>query len=170
MSSVKIPLRLIVTSLNIDTARQVKLFQVKLPRGTEKVVAVQASVRWIDGAELTGAPVNPPVAPIPLTVLRNELIGELRLQSCDRSNVFYASELKVNNNLPFGDFSSQQFKPQVYTHPGHKLETLASISGANPVIHGIYRDKISNDPRRPCIYAVNVYTWVKAGDGKGATP
>lgn len=150
----------IITTFLIEKQKQVKLFQVKIPREAEKIIGVEMSFLWLEGV--------PPLVPsstiwqLPMTVNRNILLGELKLQSYEKANVFYAGELAVNQNLDFADFTSQSFIPKIYSHQYQLNEDPVMVSGSTTILQGVYRDKLSEYQATRYRYIVKVYIWVAA--------
>jgi len=150
----------IITTFLIERPKQVKLFQVKIPREAENIVGVEMGLLWLEGP--------PPLLPpphdwaLPMSVSRNLLLGELKLQSYERANMFFIGELSINNTLDFADFTSQFFSPKAYTHQYSQHEDQVRVSGETTILQGVFRDKLSEHQPGAYKYVVKVYTWVAA--------
>lgn len=94
---------------------------------------------------------------------RNSLVGELKLQSSDDSNVFYAtnvSDHSVNEGLdkvPTVNFIAEN----VWTHGyKRKLEEVL-VNGNATVIAGLYKDRLGEMLKANVSYDVFLYLWYK---------
>lgn len=150
----------IVTPILIEQPNQMKLFQVKIPREAENIVGVEMGLLWLEGPP----PVVPPpsVWTLPMTVSRNLLLGELKLQSYEKSNMFFSGELVINRNLDFADYSSRFFSPKAYTHQLHQYEVPVKVNGNTTIIQGVFRDMLHESQAGSYKYIVKVYTWIEA--------
>jgi hypothetical protein len=102
------------------------------------------------------------LGPVLLPIKRSVLFGELKLQSCEEANIFYAAEIRNNENLEQGDFSDNTFwTPREYTHQGRSLEEEVSVKGDTTIIQGVFVDKVGEDFDVDAEYVVHVYVWVE---------
>jgi len=88
-------------------------------------------------------------------------IGELKLQSNDSTNIFYADEVVADNiNLNYGDFAAiEEWGEKVWTH-GMKCEAVAiDIDAATTVINGLFQDNIGELIQRDINYEIHIYLW-----------
>lgn len=150
----------ILTTFLIERPKQVKLFQVRIPREAENIIGVEMGMHWLEG--VPAAPVPPPIWSLPMSVQRNLLVGELKLQSYETANMFFSSELAINNNHVFADFSSQNFLPKPYTHQYQQHEEPIKVNGNTTLLQGAYRDKLSEHQAGAYKYFVKVYIWIAA--------
>lgn len=148
----------IITPFLIERQKQVKLFQVRIPREAENIIGVEMDFVWLEGIP----PILPAPAgiPLPMTFRRNIILGELKLQSYEKANIFFSSQLTINQNLDFADFTSQDFIPKVYTHQYKHHEDPVKVSGKTTIIQGVYRDKFADYQPGNYKYIVKVYTWI----------
>ncbi len=103
---------------------------------------------------------------------RNMLIGELRLQSCEEANVFYATSLFVDQNMGLNDFSNNPYwRPTMFTHQySNATEDIVIIDGDSTIIQGIYKDRFGEMNKANNVYMVNVYIWIETEEEeRGAT-
>ena len=166
----------VIKTFTVDKPGQTKIFEVRLPRGLEKIIGVELSSSFIKGrlsesAVGTGIVRDVPRATIsralfPIAISRNLFIGELRLQNVSKANLFYAGELCIDRNPDNADFTSQFFAPKIFTHQGHSFETEVKITAKNRVIRGIYRDKLYQNIPEGYIYKVAVYIWTEKKETK----
>jgi hypothetical protein len=148
----------IVTTFTIERQKQVKLFQIKIPREAQNIVGVEMGLKWI-----SGVPAVPEILPLwnlPMTIKRNLNIGELKLQSYEKANIFYTGELVINQNGDTADFTSEYFSPKAYTHQGVSHEDEVQVNGNTTLIQGAFRDKLSEQQEGNYAYKVYVYLWV----------
>jgi hypothetical protein len=156
--------RVVVTGFNIEAARQVKLFQIRLPREAKSVIGIGTGYQIIEGVD---DPPIPPIFPwkVPLVIRRNQLLGEIKLQSCEKANIFYTAELQLDKNLDFADFSSKSWQPTLHTHYTRHYTDVVNVQGETTILQGIYKDKLFNQQEGLVYrYRVNVYVWVSTND------
>lgn len=157
----------IITPLVIERPKQIRLFQLKIPREAQNIIGVELGVNFQNGAPV------PPVPPegwvLPMTFSRNLCIGELKLQSYEKANIFYTGELTMNNNMDQADFTSRWFTPKVYTHQTESHESDVSVSGATTIIQGVYRDRYSESYGDAFKYTVYLYVWIEAKENETKT-
>lgn len=159
----------IITSFVIERSNQIKLFQVRIPREAKNIIGVEMSMRWIAGtvpppSSVPGPPPGPPSWPpptpiggTPFIIRRNQLVGELKLQSYEKANIFYTGELVIDQNIDNRDFTASKFAPKVYTHQQVMNEDPVMVNGNTTLIQGVFRNKF------PIVgafqYRVFVYVW-----------
>ncbi len=169
-----------VTPVIITKAGQVKHFQIKLPKTAKKVIGVEIGGRFLKetkGKEAIAVMaetslVNNVAIKEEVTLQanasevrhtpfkRNILIGELKLQSCEEANIFYAGELRIDNNIGYGDFSKQRnWQPQVFTHQMQTFEDVVITNADSTILLGMFKDNIGLQSRTDFNYQVNVYVW-----------
>ena|SRR6218665_399215 len=149
----------IITTLLIDKPGQTKLFQVKIPRETKNIIGVELGFIWLGGAN-HAIPGHSEWTPFVKD--RNTLIGDIKLQSYEKANIFYAGELMLNRNIDFSDFTGRFFNPELYTHQSYAHEEEVKVSGETTLIQGAYRDKLNDTLSVPYSYKVNLCLWVEA--------
>lgn len=147
----------IIKSLLIDQPQQVKVFDIKIPRQAKNIIGVEMGMTWQLG-ELPTHPVYNSRDGF-MKIYPNVLIGELKLQSYERSNIFYSQELKLHHNFIHTDFSSLKFSPQPFTHQTHSHEDPISVDGNITITQGIYKDQLQL--RMPYKYIVTIYIWIE---------
>ncbi len=148
--------QVIITPLKIIKAGQVKHFQIKLPQTAKKIVGVELGGHFI--SEL----ITTPTASEFTRFKANTLIGDLKLQSCERANIFYAGQLQVDNNLDFADFTKSAFiKIKPFTHQSKQFEDTISVDANSTIIQGIYKDAIGKQTGTDLSYLLKIYLWYK---------
>jgi len=159
----------IVSTFTVQRPKQVRLFQVKIPREAHEVIGIELGARWLSGnlPNFEAAPIDgatPPDVPLPWQLpfkqLRNFDLGEVKLQSYEKANIFFSGDLILNRNLDTGDYTNAGFAPKEYTHQYHLQEVEVSVRAETTLVQGIYRDKTSEFISGAFSYQVNVYVWV----------
>lgn len=143
-----------ITPLAINKAGQVKHFQIRLPKTAKKVIGVEIGGRFLNGSKLV------PNINSDALFKRNQLVGELKLQSCEEANVFYAGELRLDSNMAYGDYTKNtQWIPEVFTHQMQTFEDVVITNADSTVINGMYKDNIGLQNQQSVSYLLNVYLW-----------
>lgn len=104
------------------------------------------------------------VAPPPIAIERNNsLVGELKLQGSDDSNVFYATNVSDHSvkegldKVPSVNFIAEN----VYTHGYKRKLEAVLVDGNTTVIAGLYKDRLGEMLRQDVSYDVFLYLWYK---------
>lgn len=152
--------QLTIIPIRITKAGQQYSFQHKLPRSAEKIIGIE-----------TGVTVRSPLPAIPGNNIRQfkreVLLGSLRLQGMGISNLFYATDIKADDNsIAPGEFPHGPVKgpgPRFYdfgvcTHGTKREEDPLDIPGCG-IIGGIYRDSTGPLFTNPVHYHINIYVW-----------
>ncbi len=93
---------------------------------------------------------------------RNTLIGELKLQSCEEANIFYAGQLQLDNNIGYGDFSQTRFwRVTPFTHQTQQFEDIVTVDADSTIIQGYYKDYLGAQSKLDVNYQVSVYVWYR---------
>jgi hypothetical protein len=150
----------IVSSFLIERQKQIKLFQVKIPREAKNIIGVEMGMLWLSGIP----PVEPaaPIWSLPMNLKRNLILGEVKLQSYEKANIFFTSELALDKNISFADFTSQSFVPSVFSHGQSRHEDPVRVNGDTTILQGVYRDKLSEQQAGNYSYIVKIYIWTEA--------
>lgn len=176
--------RAISTKISITKQGEVKFFQVKVPFDAVAIIGIETAMRL---KRFTSFPA--PSVPLPLNnpygnivgesnpgkVMiegfvggdfgsgRNSLAGELRLQSSDDCNVFYATSISdqtSRENLDKVQSVNFIFE-NVWTH-GYKRELEeVQVDGNTTVLAGLYKDKLGEMLKQDVSYDVFLYVWYK---------
>lgn len=143
-----------ITPIEITKAGQIKHFQIRLPKTAKKVIGVEIGGRFLQGSN--------PLANInsDTPFKRNQLVGELKLQSCEEANVFYAGELRLDRNMSYGDYTKNtQWMPEIFTHQMQTFEDVVITNADSTVINGMYKDNNGLQNKLDISYKLNVYLW-----------
>lgn len=154
--------QVITNRLVIDRPKQVRLFQVSLPRQTSELIGIETGLRWISGVPV------PPVAErqpwkLPMLVKGSTPIGDLKLQSPEQGNIFYSGEIILNANNDYADFSSEYLVPANYNQLKAE-EDPVRIGGHAAMLFGCYKDLLAETVSIPFRYVLTVYTWIRLHD------
>ena len=128
--------KVIVAPLRIIAAGQICHFQVRIPRDAKRIIGIE-----------TGLLYSPPqggAQPSIFQFTADTFLGDLRLQSCEDTNIFFAEDIYGrDNNLGFGDFAAALSPlprlPEIYSYK--REEFMVNTYGTTTVIKGIYRDR-----------------------------
>ena len=175
--------QVVITPVNITKAGQVRHFQVKLPKNAKRIIGIELGGRLLTHGEV--AIIREPIKYSPVVggiegsvgssgsgssgeirpsglFKRNTLIGEVKLQSCEEANIFYAGHLQTDENIAMGDFSqSRTWLPSAFTHQAQSFEERVVVDGESTMIQGMYRDRLGEQNKINYNYLVNVYVWIE---------
>ena len=171
--------QVVITPVTITKAGQIKHFQIKLPKTAKRIIGVEIGGRLlVDSKErvyLSAVAISPEITAEAMPVMaelmaasverptafkRNTLIGELKLQSCEEANIFYAGHWQTDNNLGYGDFSQNRFwQPAPFTHQAMAFEETVIVDADSTIIQGVYKDHVGKQRKQDINYLVNVYVW-----------
>jgi hypothetical protein len=146
--------KVIITTINITRKGQIHHFQVKLPKTAKQIVAIELGGHLVSDKNTIAQPDST------LAFKRNTLIGDLKLQSCEKANIFYAANLLQDNNIGYQDFTQTAFwKPTSFTHQCKQFQDVVLINAESTIIQGIYKDNIGKAKQTDILYQVKVYVW-----------
>jgi hypothetical protein len=149
----------IITKINIKRQGERKHFQIKLPNDTKFIIGIEYGGRLISKSDAMV------IKPIPVETRtpfkRNQLVGELKLQSSEESNWFYSTDVFVADaNLSYGDFSNAGFKVNDYTHGNKRTEEIVKVDAESTIIQGWYLDALGKSQKVDINYEVTIYVWI----------
>lgn len=150
----------IIQTLDITSPAQVKFFQIKVPREVDHIVGIELGMNWTAEYPLPGNGGND--WHLPLTMRSNLVAGDLKLQSYEQANIFYAGELCLNRNMDYGDFTSQWLVPRPYTHQLESFEEEIRVPGRTTLIQGVYRDTLHTYGLAGYKYTAKIYVWTQS--------
>lgn len=159
----------IVSKLSIQLQGERKHFQVRLPNDTQYVVGIEYSLRMIDAIpelpiDPNGQNQNPDDSLLPIKTIfkSSQLVGELRLQSCEKANWFFTADVFANNyNLNLADVSDLGFQIKEYSHGITKNEEVVGIAGGS-MIQGWFLDSLGKQFNQNLRYEISVYVWIQS--------
>ena len=159
--------QVIITSLLISKAGQTKHFQIRLPKNASQVIGIELGGRFLDSNKTilswlgkSDTAMAGTANPNPSLFKPNPLIGEVKLQSCERANVCYAGEWRLDNSMRHGDYSKNAYwSAKPYSHQANAFEEPIFIKGESTILQGIYKDNIGKQIGQDARYVANVYVW-----------
>ncbi len=177
--------KVIITKLPITQAGQIQHFQVKIPRDASRIIGMEVSAQYINmqvakaqagkavnfkrASQYTFRSLERAAKGDIFSITLDLFLGDVRLQSCEDTNIFYAEDVYfADENLAFGDFSAThpRFFPASPTHGYKHYECVVNTRGKTTILKGIYRDRQSqqsgaNTLRGPVFfqYVASIYVW-----------
>jgi hypothetical protein len=151
----------VITKISIKRQGERKHFQIKLPSDTKFIIGVENGGRLI--SQPRGVDVKPNANGIEQRTpfRRNQLVGELKLQSSEESNWFYSADVfGADANLRYGDFSNVGFNVNDYTHGNKRTEEIVKVDAESTIIQGWYLDALGKSQRADINYEVTIYIWI----------
>ena len=167
--------QVIITKVGIKRQGERKHFQIKLPKNTKFIVGIEYGERLLYKTDAGVKEIIPtPIPPEPMIKFaavplestktffkRNQLIGELKLQSCEEANWFYAVDVYSSDaNLGLGDFSQSGFPVKDYTHGNKRTEEMVKVDADSTIVQGWFLDAIGKSLKVDISYEVKVYVWI----------
>jgi hypothetical protein len=151
--------QVIITKVSIKKQGERKHFQIKLPKSAKFIVGIEYGGRLI--SKSAAMIIKPFPAESRTPFKRNQLIGELKLQSCEEANWFYATDVFSSDvNLSYGDFSNSGFKVNDFTHGNKRTEEIVKVDAESTIIQGWFLDAVGKTQKVDINYEVNVYVWI----------
>lgn len=155
--------RVIIQVLQISRKGELQHFQVRIPRDAARIIGVETGVRVLSQTELGWVRLlygKYKWDDNAFAFYKTMLMGDVRLQSCEQSNLFYAGEVYEREiNLGAGDFTSRQWPVKEWTHGLKREEVMAEASGDTTILQGTYRDRIGEHLNMHVKYEVKIYVW-----------
>lgn len=173
----------IITKINIKRQGERKHFQIKLPNDTKYIIGIEYGGRLVSKGDSKAVEAIPKAAVQSEVVTteatypmaeyvevkergktffkRNQLVGELKLQSSEESNWFYAGDVFLNDsNIGLGDFSQFGFPVNDFTHGNKRTEDIVKVDAESTIIQGWYLDAIGKVQKTDINYEVTIYVWI----------
>lgn len=148
-----------VAEHRIKRANEVKYFQMTLPEDALAIIGIECSVRLKENFNLAH-----PASNGAFEFARNQKVGELKLQSCNDSNIFYSTDVNLDTNgFAMADFNAD-FAPNCYTHQSKKTEDVINVPVNAAVIYGLFKDHLIADVAEPWEYTIKLYVWYDISD------
>lgn len=167
------------TRITVKKKAETRYFSIRLPRDAQRIIAVEASVRLKN--QISASEVNWQQDAW-IKLLRNRVMGQLKIQATGLPDVFYAAEIKERDrNTGQGDCSKEYYNvskvPVAYadgrdygnpvsywltepwTHGGSRLADPVDIEYHNQILTGYYRDEYGKAMKADTEYTVQVYLW-----------
>ena len=150
--------KVIIEQLEISQKGQLNVFQLKVPADAKRIIGFEVSAR---GLALTDIPQFGELPADSLRYQGSSVIGEVRIQSLGRSNLFFTTEVCFNDlNIGFADFTQKGEWISTQWIKGRKCEEeLVSIDECGTVLQGNYKDIIGTLTNTDLAYTIKLYLW-----------
>jgi len=149
--------QILITTLLISRTGERRHFQIKLPMNTRFVTGVHYGVRIIHNSDSMLAKL-PPSEVITTQPERSPVMGTLKLQSCEESNWFYATDVvSADVNLKYGDYSDAGLKASDFTHGSKRSKELVKVNADSTILKGWYMDEFGITQKMGIYYEVKIY-------------
>lgn len=176
--------RLIVKEVVIQKQGEVNFFQIRLPKNAMRILGIETDV-FMESVLETGASgavsgslggVKPDgTIGSPLEVNRtpflkwsrtsNPVVGKLKLQSMDRSNIFFETWVSfVFLNASLQDMSFGLFPKSPYSLVVQSKPKPIEIPCSNTIINGLFADDIGSRKNTDMKYRVKVFVWIQTSE------
>lgn len=159
--------RVFIHTISVYRPGERHAFQVKLPKDAKRIKGMEFthtippfSMEYKRGyTEYQASPVVDAIAYNSFTLLPNYKVGDLKLESNDRSGIFLTQEIVHQDyNLLHGSFAPVVPHVGEFWTEGKIKETLAvDVDGENTIISGIYKDRILEQFQTEYFYKINLY-------------
>lgn len=155
--------KVIIHAVRITRKGELQHFQVRIPRDAARIIGVETGVRIASTLDQEWVKLVYGSLQWDTTAFgfyKSMLIGDLRLQSCEKANLFYASDIYERDiNLGIGDWTDKQFAVREVTHGRKREEVRAEANGDTTILQGTFRDKIGEHLNMHLLYEVRIYVW-----------
>jgi hypothetical protein len=150
--------KVIIEQLEISKKGQVNVFQLSVPSDAKRIIGFEMTVA---GLVLNDVPIFGGLPSGLLKFQGSSVIGEIRIQSCGRSNLFFTGEVCFNDlNMGFADFTQTgEWISSQWTKGLKKEEDVVMVDECCAVLQGNYKDIIGTLANTDLTYTVNVYMW-----------
>jgi hypothetical protein len=150
--------KVIIEELSISKKGQLNTFQLRVPADAKSIIGFEMNAI---GLILNDVPVFGGLPAGLLKFQHSEVIGEIRMQSCGKSNLFYSGEVCFNDlNLGFADFTqTPESISSQWTKGFKREEDVVLVDECCALVQGNYRDIIGTLTNTDLVYTVKVYMW-----------
>lgn len=159
--------RMIMQSFTISKPEQVHHFQIRLPRNSKQVVAIDYDVL------ISAVPNNGAVGHSENSIefnyssTMNPTVGRLKLQSLEKANIIYSEWLKLlewNIGIKPGGI----FPINPFTLLQKQMPKQVEVSPQTTILNGLYEDNILKSTNGNFNYTIKVLVWLEMNeDSKG---
>ena len=160
--------RMILHSFTISKAEQIQHFQIRLPRNTKQVVAIDYDivVKSVLEGEVTDATNT---IDFKWNGKRNPVLGRLKLQSLEKANIFYSEWLKLLE-WNIGINANGIFPIYPYTLLQKSVPKHVQVPPQTTMLNGFYEDVFIKELNKNFTYEVKVFVWIETTeDCKGVS-
>jgi len=165
--------QVIAEVISISKQGEIKNFLVKVPMNANEIIGIETGVR-LKGktgdviivpppADKGDAPVAFPFVAAPPVSFENSVVGELKLQSSEKPNVFYGTLVRdAFAEIDFSNpFAVSFFPEKDWTHGYKKEMEKITIDANTTVISGFYKDFLGESLKRDTAYEIFLAVWFK---------
>jgi hypothetical protein len=167
--------RAIIRDISIQKQGEINFFQVKLPKNSIRIIGIETDSFLLSaipsstgGDSGLGGSTPPEVNMTPFLkwdISINPTLGKLKLQSFDRSNIFFEEWVDfVHYGAGMPDMSFGNFPVSPYTLNNNKQPRTADVSCTNQVINGMFIDYIGSRLLADLPYTIKVIIWVETDE------
>ncbi|MBI3502304.1 MAG: hypothetical protein HY063_10970 [Bacteroidetes bacterium] len=174
--------KVIVEIIPISKQGEIKHFQVRVPSDAKIIFGIETDVRIKGPTADSGVIAIPPAPtktggtnfsqnpdlingafPNDSSSGQSSFVGELKLQSNARENIFYAASISdLNAELPLRNFSTKDILPErIWTHLVKMEIQKVTLERKTTVINGFYKDKLGEFLKQDFTYEVILSVWYK---------
>lgn len=155
--------KVVIEKISVSRRGEIKAFQIKLPPDAKWIIGFEATPLDID---VFDSPFD--FGPVEFYFFkRSHFLGEARLQSCGKANLFYSADIFLNDrNLGYGDFSQvpATWHARAWSTGYQREEDKVYVGEGCPVIRGYYKDRRGEILDSDLTYSVNLYLWYATED------
>jgi hypothetical protein len=150
--------KVIIEELSISKKGQLNMFQILIPSDAKHIIGFETNAI---GLILNDVPVFGGLPTGLLKFQHSEVIGEVRIQSCGKSNLFYSDEVCFNDlNIGFADFTQTgEWISSQWIKGVKREEDIVLVDECCAVLQGNYKDIIGTTSNVDLVYTVKVYLW-----------
>jgi hypothetical protein len=150
--------KVIIEELSIIKKGQLNMFQLSVPADAKRIIGFETNAT---GLVLNDVPIFGGLPAGTLKFQGSKVIGELRVQSCGRSNLFFTTEVCFNDlNIGFADYTQTgEWTSTQWIKGGKREEDVVMIDECCAVLQCNYKDIIGTTSNVDLVYTVKVYLW-----------
>ena len=169
--------RVIVKEISIQKKGEVHFFQIRFPKNVIRIRGLEYDAFMFSPLPAASTeptnPINPdgtisePVRTnfLKLNAQTNPMLGKLKLQSLDRSNIFFDNWLSFQHygsGMP--DMSFGLFPKSPYTLNQNPKPKSINLQCSNHLVNGMYEDNIGLRQNADLSYKVKVFVWIETAE------
>lgn len=156
--------RLIIKEVQVSKQGEIKVFQIKLPKNVERIIAIETDVRMDsfleDDAPSDGGTIHAPY--LFWTLKANPVLGKLKLKSMERAGIFYEEWLhfiRFNGGMP--DISMALFAKNPTSINRNRVPKKVDVPRETTLINGLFEDTIGISQLKDIRYTIKIFVWAE---------
>jgi hypothetical protein len=154
---------MIMQSFSISKPEQVHRFQIRLPRTTKQVVAIDYDV-FMSAVPMDGAgAVSENNIQFNWSSNMNPIVGRLKLQSLEKANIIYSEWLKLLE-WNIGIKTNGIFPINPFTLLQKQLPKQVEVSPQTTILNGLYQDSILKSTNGNFNYTIKIFVWLEMNE------